>query len=41
MDTTAEPDTESAGMLQKLFAKPIVLIFYPVENNAIKKTLCS
>ena len=31
MDTTKEPDTEYAGMLQKLFLNIIVFIFIPVK----------
>ena len=31
MDTTKEPDTEYAGMLQKLFSNIIVFIFIPVK----------
>ena len=39
MDTTEEPDTKSAGLLQMLFSKVAVFILLPVKSNQ-KKTLC-
>ena len=38
MDTTIEPDTESAGTLQMFLLKVVVFIFFdPVKNCAIKR----
>ena len=39
-DTIKEPDTKSAGMLQMLLKAVVFIFFDPVENCAIKKTLC-